>query len=354
MTIERKGELANIVLAVLFVGGLIAASLWVLRPFLGAFIWAVMVVIPTWQLMLGVQRWAGGRRWVAAAVMSGALLLILLVPLFGAIGTILTHLDDFARWAKELQEFKLPAPPAWLVGLPLVGERAADLWRQAATEGLEPLAAEAAPYARDAVQFFASKIGDVGALFITFLLTVVGTAVLYIRGEKAADAALRFGNRLAGRTGERMIRLSAQAIRGVALGVVVTALLQAAIGGLGLFIAGVPGAALITAVIFLFAVAQIGGGPVLVVPVLWLYWTDHPGWGTFLLFITVITATIDNVVRPILIKRGADLPLLLIFIGVIGGLIGFGLIGIFVGPVVLAVSYTLLRVWLGLEETKDA
>ena len=347
--IERKGELANVVLAVLFIGALIGASLWILRPFLGAFIWAVMVVIPTWHLMLGVQRWAGGRRWVAAGLMSGALLLVLLVPLFGAIGTILTHLDDFGRWAKQLQEFKLPPPPAWLAGLPLIGERAAELWRQTAAEGIEPLAAEAAPYAREAVQFFAGKIGDVGALFIQFLLTVVGAAVLYLRGEKAADAAMRFGSRLAGKTGERMIRLSAQAIRGVALGVVVTALLQAAIGGLGLFIAGVPFATLITALIFLFAVAQIGGGPVLVVPVLWLYWTDHPGWGTFLLVVTVITATIDNVVRPILIKRGADLPLLLIFIGVIGGLIGFGLIGIFVGPVVLAVAYTLLQAWLGMD-----
>ena len=352
MTNEGRGELARVLLAVLFIGTLIAASLWVLRPFLGAFIWAVMVVIPTWHLMLGVERWAGGRRWAAAAVMSGVLLLVLLVPLFGAIGTILTHLDDFGRWAKQLQEFKLPPPPAWLAGLPIVGERAADLWRQAASEGIEPLAAEAAPYAREAVQFFASKIGDVGALFIQFLLTVIAAAVLYMQGEQAAEAALRFGTRLAGKTGERMIRLSAQAIRGVALGVVVTALLQAAVGGLGLFIAGVPFATLITAVIFLFAVAQIGGGPVLIVPVIWLYWTGATGWGTFLLVITVITATIDNVVRPILIKRGADLPLLLIFIGVIGGLIGFGLIGIFVGPVVLAVSYTLLRVFLGLEDAE--
>lgn len=344
--IERKGELANVVLAVLFIGALIGASLWILRPFLGAFIWAVMVVIPTWHLMLGVQRWAGGRRWVAAGLMSGALLLVLLVPLFGAIGTIVTHLDDFGRWAKQLQEFKLPPPPAWLAGLPLIGERAAELWRQTAAEGIEPLAAEAAPYAREAVQFFAGKIGDVGALFIQFLLTVVGAAVLYLRGEKAADAAMRFGGRLAGKTGERMIRLSAQAIRGVALGVVVTALVQALIGGIGLLIAGVPFAPVLTALMFLLAVAQIGAVPVLVVPIIWLYWTGSPGWGTFLLVVAIVAGTLDNVLRPFLIRKGADLPLLLIFVGVIGGLIAFGLIGIFVGPLVLAVSYTLLKAWM--------
>ena len=348
---EGQGELARIVLAVLFIGALIATSLWILRPFLGALIWAVMIVIPTWPIMLKVQRSTGGRRWVAAAAMSIGLLAILIVPLFAAVGTVLSHLDDFARWAKQLQAVRLPPPPAWLIGLPLVGERAADLWAQTAAQGVESLAEDIAPYAREAVPWFASKIGDVGALFVQFVLTVIAAAVLYMKGETAADAALRFGARIAGKHGESSMRLSAQAIRGVALGVVVTALLQAAIGGLGLFIAGVPFATLITALIFLFAVAQIGGGPVLIVPVIWLYWSGSPGWGTFLLVVTVITATIDNVVRPILIKRGADLPLILIFTGVIGGLIGFGLIGIFVGPVVLAVSYTLMSVWLGFDET---
>jgi len=128
--------------------------------------------------------------------------------------------------------------------------------------------------------------------------------------------------------------------------VVVTALIQALIAAIGLFIARVPFAALLTALVFLLSVAQLGGALVLVIPVVWLYWSGQTGWGTFLVVITVITATIDNFIRPVLIKRGADLPLLLIFIGVIGGLIGFGLIGIFVGPVILAVTYTLLLTWL--------
>src|SRR5213078_3573995 len=133
------------------------------------------------------------------------------------------------------------------------------------------------------------------------VLTVIATAVLYIHGERAGNAALRFGTRLAGDQGEAAVRLSAQAIRGVALGVVVTALLQAIVGGAGLAIAGVPFAAVLTALIFLLAVAQIGGGPVMIVPIIWLYWKGAVGWGTFLLVVGIITATIDNVVRPILI-----------------------------------------------------
>ena len=100
---------------------------------------------------------------------------------------------------------------------------------------------------------------------------------------------------------------------------------------------------------FLLAVAQIGAVPVLVVPVIWLYLNDNYGWGTFLLVVAIVAGTLDNVLRPILIKKGADLPLLLIFIGVIGGLIAFGLIGIFVGPLVLAVTYTLLNAWVAGE-----
>ena len=343
---HRQGDLTRIVLAVLFLGGLIGASFWILRPFLGALIWAVMIVIPTWPMLQALQKRLGGRRWAAAAIMSLVLLLVLIVPLFAAIGTVLANADEIVNWAKHLRDVKLPPPPSWLAGVPLIGERAAQAWQDAATQGLGALTATVAPYVGDATRWFAARIGTVGGLFLQFLLTTLAAAMLYSKGETAADWALRFGSRLAGDPGEAAIRLSAQAIRGVALGVVVTAFLQAVLGGIGLLIAGVPFAAVLTALVFLLAVAQIGGAPVLIFPVIWLYWSGATGWGTFLLVVTLVTATVDNVLRPILIKKGADLPLLLIFVGVIGGLVAFDLIGIFVGPVVLAVSYTLLGAWL--------
>ena len=135
-------------------------------------------------------------------------------------------------------------------------------------------------------------------------------------------------------------------MRAVALGVVVTAIVQSLAGGLGLLVAGIPFAGVLTALMFVLAVAQIGVVPVLACAVAWLYWSDATVAATALLVWTVIVGTLDNVLRPILIRQSADLPLLLIFAGVIGGLIGFGLIGIFVGPVVLAVAYTLLEDWM--------
>jgi predicted PurR-regulated permease PerM len=343
---EPRRDLTLTVLAVLSLGGLIIASLWVLKPFLGALTWATMIAVATWPLMLRVEKAVGDRRWLAVTIMSVIQLLVLIVPLSAAIATIVGNINTIGDWIKDLGDFKVPAPPLWLASLPVVGDSVSQLWHQVATEGIEVLTAKLAPYAGSLSRQFASEIGNFGVVFIQFLLTVLIAAILYAQGEGAASWAKRFGARLAGRRGEQLVVLSGQAIRGVALGVVVTALIQAVIGGLGLFIARVPFATVLTAVMFMCTVAQIGPLPILVPAVVWLYWSGSPAWGTFLLVVTVVAATVDNFIRPFLIKRGADLPILLIFAGVIGGLIGFGLIGIFVGPVVLAVTYTLLRAWI--------
>ena len=140
--------------------------------------------------------------------------------------------------------------------------------------------------------------------------------------------------------------LAAKAIRSVALGVGVTAVVQTVLGAIGLAVAGVPFASVLSAVMLMLCIAQLGPALVLFPAVGWMYWTGENGWATFLLVWSIFVSALDNVLRPMLIKKGADLPLLLIFAGVIGGLIGFGLIGIFVGPVVLAVTYTLLEAWI--------
>jgi predicted PurR-regulated permease PerM len=209
-----------------------------------------------------------------------------------------------------------------------------------------------APYGGTAIRWFAAEVGGFGALVLQFLLTVVFAALLYAKGEHTTSWIERFGHRLAGPRGEHSIRLAGQAVRGVALGVVVTALAQSVLGGVGLAVAGVPFAAVLTAVMFMLAIAQIGPLPVLGPSVAWLYWSGSTGWGTFLLLWTLVVGTMDNFLRPFLIKKGADLPLLLIFVGVVGGLVAFGLIGIFVGPVVLAVAHTLLSAWVD-EETEE-
>ncbi len=339
-------DLTRTVLAVLSIGMLIAASFWIVRPFLPAVIWATMIVVASWPLMLRVQARLWGNRALAVTVMTLALLFVLIVPLALAVGTIVSNAEEMAGWVRALKTVNLPAPPEWVRALPVVGERTADAWQKLAAAGVAELSEKASPYAGQALRWFVAQIGSVGALLVQFLLTVGIAAVMFATGEQAAAGVSRFGRRLAGARGEDVVRLAAQAVRGVALGVVVTALIQAILGGIGLATAGVPFAAVLTAVMLLLAIAQIGVVPVLAPAVVWLYWNDEAGWATALLVWTVFVTTLDNFLRPILIKRGADLPLLLIFSGVIGGLVAFGLAGIFIGPVVLAVTYMLLEAWV--------
>src|SRR5262249_44527211 len=150
---------------------------------------------------------------------------------------------------------------------------------------------------------------------------------------------LGFATRLGGRQGHDAAVLAARTIRGVVFGVVGTALIQAAIGGAGLFIVGIPAASLLTAVMLFLCLSQLGPLLVLVPAIIWLFWSGRTFAATALLVIALVAGAFDNVVRPLLIKRGADLPLVLIFAGVIGGLIAFGIIGLFIGPVVLGVAY---------------
>jgi predicted PurR-regulated permease PerM len=343
---ELSRDLARTVLAVLFIGGLIFASVWILRPFLAALIWATMIVVSTWPLMLAVQGRLWGKRSLAVTVMTVALLLIFVAPFSAAIGTIVANAEEIASWVKGLQGLTIPAPPEWVSRIPLAGERIAELWRDWAAKGADELYQTFAPYASRSVRWFAAEVGGFGLVSVQFLLTVIISAIMYSQGESWAAWVRRFGRRLMGERGDQIVRLAGQAIRGVALGVVVTALVQALLGGIGLAITGVPFAAVLTAVMFMLAVAQIGAVPVLVCALVWLYFQGSTGWFVALFVWTLIVGGLDNVLRPILIKKGADLPLLLIFAGVIGGLISFGLLGLFVGPVLLAVAYTLLDVWV--------
>lgn len=343
---NTRHDLTRTVLAVLSIGMLIAASFWIVRPFLPAVIWATMIVVASWPLMLRLQARLWGNRALAVTVMTLALLIVLIVPLALAVGTIVSNADEMVGWVRALKTVNLPALPEWVRALPIVGEKAADAWQKLATAGVAELSDKASPYAGQALRWFAAQVGGVGVLLVEFLLTVGIAAVMFATGEQVATGVRRFGRRLAGAHGEHVLRLAVQAVRGVALGVVVTAVIQAILGGIGLAAAGIPFTAVLTAVMLLLAIAQIGVVPILAPAVAWLYWNDQAGWATALLVWTVFVATVDNFLRPFLIKRGADLPLLLIFAGVIGGLIAFGLAGIFIGPVVLAVTYMLLEAWV--------
>jgi predicted PurR-regulated permease PerM len=339
-------DLARSTLAILFIGALIGTSLWILRPFLPAVVWAATLVIATWPIMRRVQARLWNSRSLAVAVMTLTLLLVFVVPFWLAIGTIVKHSGKIVEWAGVVASTGLPPPPAWLGTVPVVGASAAEAWQDVGDSGVRELLQKFRPYAGAMTQWFVAAVGGFGLVLVQFLLTVAISAIMYASGERAAAAVVRFGARLAGERGEQSVHLAAKAIRGVALGVVVTAFIQSAVGTVGLIIAAVPFAPVLCAVMFMLCIAQIGPAPVLLPAAIWMFVDGDPAWATFLLVCTVLALAVDNVVRPVLIRKGADLPLLLILAGVIGGLMAFGLIGIFLGPTVLAVGYTLLGAWM--------
>ena len=171
------------------------------------------------------------------------------------------------------------------------------------------------------MQWIVSKAGDLGGVIVQLLLMVIVAGILYASGETAARGVLRFLRRLAGDRGENSGRLAAKAV--------------------------LPHAGLLSAIVFVLCIGQIGPIFVVAPATIWLYSSGSAGRGTLLLVISIVALMLDNVLRPILIKKGADLPLVLILSGVIGGVIGFGVIGLFIGPVLLAVTWTLLVAWVG-------
>jgi predicted PurR-regulated permease PerM len=343
---EIRHDLTRTILAILCIAGLIAASFVVVRPFLGALVWATTLVIATWPLMLKLQAALGGRRGLAVALMTLALLLIVVLPLSVAIGAIVVNSDRIMALVVAVPDFHVPAAPAWLADIPLVGEAAVEQWAKVAGHDAAEIARLATPYVGTITSWFVGAAGSAGGMIVHLVLTIALAAVLYASGETAASWCRRFGRRLAGSRGEEVVILAGQATRGVALGVVVTAIAQSLVAGAGLALAGVPRAGILTAIILMLCIAQLGPVLVLVPAIIWLFVIGATVPGIILVVFTVMALTMDNFLRPFLIKRGADLPLLLILVGVIGGLLAFGLLGLFLGPVVLAITYTLLQNWI--------
>jgi predicted PurR-regulated permease PerM len=339
-------NIAHTTLAVLFLVALVALTASVLSPFLTSILWATVVSVATWPSLLRLQALVGGRRGLAVAIVTVTILLAVFVPVTLALATIARNAQTLTGEIRALESMPLPAPPAVLEGVPFAGPRLEQEWRRLAALTPAERSALLTPYLQTALQWFAAKAGGVGTMLVQFLLTTILSAIMLASGETVRDGILQFARRLAGQQGHDVTILAGQAIRSVVLGVVVTALLQAAIGGVGLAISGIPAASLLAAVMLFLCLAQLGPVLVLAPAVIWLYWSGQTGHGTLLLVIAVFAVAIDNVVRPLLIRRGASLPLLLIFSGVIGGLIAFGVIGLFIGPAVLTVSYTLLTKWV--------
>jgi predicted PurR-regulated permease PerM len=346
MNAPATPDLTRTFLVLLILTILIVGSVWTMLPFLGALLWAGTLVISTWPLMVKIERLTGGSRAIATALMSLLLVAVFVVPFALATGVLLEAAMEGLEFVRTVTALGFPPPPGWLSDVPWLGARVSARWQELSAGGADAAMGALRPYARSIAGWAVGVSGGFGMVLVHFVLTVIIVAILFVHGETAARGIFLFAARIGRERGESSVRLAARAVRSVALGVVVTALVQSVIAGLGLLLAAVPRTGLLVAIVFVLCVAQLGPLPVLVPAIIWLFWIDQPVLATVLLLFTIVAAVCDNILKPILIRRGVDLSLLLIIPGVIGGLLAFGVLGLFIGPVLLAVTYTLLSAWV--------
>lgn len=342
--VSQPKDLLQILLSVLFISVMIIACLWVVRPFVLGFAWAGTIVLATWPLMLKLQSLLWGKRLLAVLVMTLLLLMLFVIPVALLVNSLVDNSGPVIEWAtKGNME---PPKFEWLISIPLIGDSLYSGWNTLVDSGGSAIMAKIRPYIGSTTTWFLGQAIHVGSFLMHCGLMLLFSVLLYAKGEALGNGIRHFALRLAGNRGDAAVLLAGQAIRAVALGVVVTALVQSVLGGVGLAIAGIPNATLLTVLMLLCCLVQIGPLLVLIPSIVWLYWTGDNTWGTVLLVWSCVVGTMDNFIRPVLIRMGADLPMILILSGVIGGLIAFGMIGLFIGPVLLAVSYRLISVWM--------
>ena len=261
----KRYDLPQIMFGVLFIALMTVASIWIVQPFILGFAWAGMVVIATWPLMIKLQRILWGRRFLAVIVMTLLLILLFVLPIALLVSSAIENGAPLVALAGNPSTLHMP-DFQWLKAIPLVGHKLYYGWHALINGGGNVLMTKVQPYVGQTASWFLTQAGHLGRFIVHCSLMLLFSALLYSRGEQVAMGIRHFAVRLAAERGDAAVILAGQAIRAVALGVVVTAIVQSVLGGIGLAIAGIPYATVLTVVMFVCCVAQIGPLLVLSLP----------------------------------------------------------------------------------------
>lgn len=332
--------LTLVVLALLIVG-----CYFVLRPFLSAIVWAAVLTVTAWPLFLRTRRALHGRTALAATLIVLLIATVLLAPFVIVGATIAENFDLVSAWVRRLVAQGPPEPPAWVSSLPLVGERLAAYWG-GFTHDTARLLEEGRKLIEPAKDYLLKGGGAVLGGVVQLTLSIIIAFFFFTYGDALIGRLRGAAERIAGDHGRRLSDTAALTVRGVVLGIFGTALAQAVLMAIGLWIAGIAATPLLALLTFFLSPVPIGPPLVWIPAGLWLFDQGEIGMGIFmLLWGTFVVSMADNVIRPLIISRGAALPFALVLLGVLGGAIAFGVIGVFLGPVLLAVGYALLKEW---------
>lgn len=330
-------------LAAVFI--LVAGCFWVLMPFLGATLLAVAVCISTWPLYLGLLRRMKGRQNTAAFIMTLSLACVVILPLALVAYNLADNITAFYEGIKQTAEAGPLEPPAWIKRVPIIGGAVDQYWHLIAHSREEMLA-----LAKRLLEPTKNLLLAGGILLGQGVIEMSLAAFVCFFFYRDGEALLRFLNaamdRVLGTHAANVLDIIINTVQGVMYGLLGTALAQGIVATIGFAIAGVPAALLLGVATFLLSLIPIGPPLVWGGAAIWLFYQGTVGWGIFmLLWGFFLISSVDNVVKPLLISRSSNLPFILVLFGVMGGVLAFGFVGVFIGPTLLAVGFSLLQEW---------
>ncbi|MDP2194809.1 MAG: AI-2E family transporter [Rhodocyclaceae bacterium] len=324
---------------------IIIGAFWVLGPFLAALMFAAILCLTTWPLFVWVEARVKGRATLAALLTTLILAAAVLLPMAYLAATVADAVSQLLTILRPWFQSGDHVPPDWLAGLPLIGEPLDAYWRKIAASQ-EEIARLGQQLFEPTRKFLLATVGLIGQGLLELTLVVCIAFFFYRDGRALAAHLGHFANKIGGELGGRMLTLARTTIMGVMIGIVGTAAAQSLVALIGFLIAGVPTALLLAAATFFLSMVPIGPPLIWGGAAWWLYSQGETGWAIFMaIYGVALISSVDNLVKPILISYSASLPILLIALGVFGGVLAFGFVGIFLGPVILALALNLAAGW---------
>jgi predicted PurR-regulated permease PerM len=324
---------------------LVAGCMLILLPFMSAALWAAILCFTTWPMFLRLDAALGGRRSLGALIATLALAAIIAAPVVILAMTLASNISALSSAAQRVAHQGPPKLPGWVANIPLVGSQVNNHWNELSESSSARIAA-LMKWLPTVTDFVLGGGRAVGSGIFQIVLSLLIAFFLYRDGEAAAERLRATIDRVAGDNGQHLLELAGATVRSVLYGVLGTALLQGVLGAVGFAVAGVPGAPFLGFVTLI--VSAIPAGPLLVAApaAFWLNRQGATGWAVFLMIWGLLVGSLDNVVKPLLISRGGGTtPVIIVMLGVLGGAMAFGLIGLFLGPALLAVGYSLFVAW---------
>lgn len=325
---------------------LAAGCLMVLRPFIAATLLAAVMCVSTWPLHLWLLHKLKDRQNIAALAMTLSLVLVIILPLALVAYNLTDNVSTFYNWIKQAVEAGAPDPPAWLKGVPIVGGNLDEYWHLLATNRGELITLEKNLF--EPVKNFLLAGGSLlGQGVLQMSLAAFVSFFLYRHGVVLMNFLNVAMARLIGTYAANVLDNINNTIKGVTCGLLGTALAQSSLAIIGFSIAGVPEVLLLGVLTFMLSLLPIGPPLIWGGAAIWLFYQGSAGWGVFmLLWGFFLISGVDNVLKPLLISRSSNMPFILVLFGVMGGVMTFGFVGIFIGPTLLAVTFRLIHEWV--------